>query len=118
MIFRNTPLAKGDVTLRANEGRIFFLLVDLKIQSAAIIRRRRNMASIGSAARSHRDLQSLRLQCVHRRDVVTPHAVQIWMLSSFMAKSAGGDAPAPFVEDGRVGYSHRRRQLRIEIGPQ
>ena len=118
MIFRNTFLAKRDVALRTNESRIFFLLIQLEIQSTAVICRRRDMASIRSAARSHRDLQRLRVKRIKggTRDVVTTQAAQIGMLSAFMPESSGGNTPAPFAEHRRVSYAHGDGQLGIEVG--
>ena len=115
MIFGNTLLAKRDVTLRANKRGIFFLLIGLEIQSPTIIGCGSDVTPVRSAARTHRDLQSFRVQGVHRRHVVTTHAVQIRVLSSFVPESAGGNPAAPFAEDRRIGYPHGGCQLGIKI---
>ena len=111
MIFGNASLAKRHVALGTNKRGIFLLLIDLKIQSAAVIGCGSDVTSVRSAARTYRDLQSFRVQGVHGRDIVTTHAVQVRMLSSFMPESAGGNPAAPFAEDRRVGYPHGGCQL-------
>lgn len=115
MIFRNTFLAKGGMALGTNKRRILLLLIDLEIQSPAVIGGGRDVTSVWPAARTHGDLQGLRIQGVHRRDVMTTHAVEVWMLSSFMPERASGNPAAPFAEHRRIRYPHGTRQLRIEI---
>src|ERR1700738_4322970 len=115
MIFRNAFLAKRDMALGTNERGIFLLLIDLVIQSSATIGSGSDMTAVRAATGTHRDLKSFRVQRVHRRHVVTTHAVKVRMLSSFMPESAGGNPLAPLVEHRRVGYSHRVCQLGIEI---
>ena len=115
MIFGNAFLARGDVALGANKSWVFLLLIDLKVQGPTIIGRGRDVTTVWAAARTHRDLQSFRVQRVHRRHAVTTHAVQVRMLSSFMPESAGRNPAAPCAEDRRIRYPHRGGQLRIEI---
>ena len=43
-------LAKSDMTLRANESRIRFLLIDLEIQRPTIVGCRRDVTTFSSAA--------------------------------------------------------------------
>ena len=105
------------MTLGANKRWIFLLLVDLEIQSTAIIRCRRDMTSISSAARSYSDLQRPRVKRIEgrTRDVVTTQAIQIGMLSSFVPETAGGNTPAPFTEHSLICDSHGHSELGIEI---
>src|ERR1700681_4316061 len=105
VIFRSSFLPKRNVTLRTDERRVFLSLVNLVIQSAAVICRCGDVTSVRAAARSHRNLQRL---CVERtegraRRAVTTHTVQIGMRSTFMPESAGGNTPAPFAKHGHVG---------------
>ena len=116
MIFGNTFLAKGDVALGTNKTGIFLPLIDLVVQRPTIIGSGRDVTSVRPATRTRRDLQSFRVQGVHRRHVVTTHAVRIRMLSSFMPEGAGGNPAAPFAEDRRIRYRHGLCQIRIEIG--
>jgi len=116
MIFGNSFLAKSDVALSAHKRSVFLFLIDLKIKSAAIISRDCDVASIRPAARTHGNPQRLEIQRIEgrTRDVVTTRAIQVRMLATFMAESAGGNAATPFAEHRRVG-PHGGCQLRIEI---
>jgi hypothetical protein len=50
MTLRNNVLAKRNVTLCANKGRVGFLLINLEIQRPTIVGRRRNMTPFRSTA--------------------------------------------------------------------
>jgi len=50
MILGNGLPAKSDVALATNKRRIFFLLIQLKVQSSAIVTGRRDVTSFRPAA--------------------------------------------------------------------
>lgn len=76
MSCRHNIFAESDVTLRALKVRFRLSLVRLVIQYASVIRSRSDVAALASA-RLNADFQSLRIQRVHRRNVVTMRAVLV-----------------------------------------
>ena len=89
MILGNPFFAKSNVALRANKRRVFLPLIDLEIQSATIVAGGRDMASVRSATGTHGNFQSLGVERIHRRHVVTSGAIQVGMLAAFMTESSG-----------------------------
>ena len=115
MIFGYTFPAKDDMTLGANGIWILFLLIDLEIQSAAVICRSRDVTSVGATTRPDRNLHSFRIERIERRHVMTAQAIQVRVLAAFMTKRAGRNSPAPPREDDPVRNPHVSSQLWIEI---
>ena len=59
MTFGNSFAAKLDMTLRTNKRRVLFLLIELKIQSTAVVCGGSDMTTFGAATGSHGDLTRL-----------------------------------------------------------
>ena len=89
MIFRHSRFAKAVVTFRADKRRVCFLLFDLVIQNAAAIGGLRDVTSFGSATGTQGNDEGLSVKSVHRGHVMTIRAVDVWVVSTLMPKSAG-----------------------------
>src|SRR5512143_120858 len=100
MILRNRFLTESYVTLGADKVWIFLSTINLVIQRAAVVGRLRDVTPVGSAARSHRYLQGLRIDGLESRAgcIVTIQTAQIRMLAGFVTKCTRRDSPAPTVE--------------------
>lgn len=71
MTLGSTFLAKRDMALRTNKRRILFLLIDLEIQSAAVICRSRDVTAIGATTRPDWNLHCFRIERIEGRHVMT-----------------------------------------------
>ena len=78
------------MTFGANKLRVFFPLVNLKVQNSTIVCRRCDMTSLCTATRLHWHLQRLdicRLE-VGAGGIVTAKAAELRMLTGFMSECA------------------------------
>jgi len=116
MILRKRLFTESHVTLGADELRIFLSTINLEIQRAAIISRRRDVAPVSTATRFHLHFQRSGIDGIEGRagGIVTIQTTQIRMLAGFVTKCAGRNSPAPTIQHHFV-CAHQRRQLRIEI---
>ena len=115
MAGRHALLTKNDVTLGANETRIFLLLIDLEVQCTALIQRRRHMTSVSAAAGAHCNFERLWINRIHLCRQVAVSASQVRMHAAFMAVSAGRHSPLPRLKHDSISDSHCLRQSRIEV---
>lgn len=116
MTLGRRPFPERHVTFGASEIRIFFLRINFKIQSAAIVGCRRNVAAIRAAARLNGHLYRPKIDSAERRGIslVAIQTIQIRMFAAFVTEPTGGNATTPTRDHCRVS-AHARGQRRIKI---
>lgn len=115
MILRNSFLAKGDVTLGANKSRILFLFVNLEIQYSALVRRGRNVTTVGASTRPNGNPHGCRIDRIEGCYFVTTQTIQIGVLATFVTKRAGRNSFAPSRKNEPIRDPHISNQPGIEI---
>ena len=108
---RHGPAPKNDVTLHANKLRVGLLLVQLVVEDTSVIRRRRHVTTVRTAARSHGHLRHLVSSLAHPDMAFCALGFSVHLMS----KGAGGSSSAPRSHRDRVVEANRLGQLPIEI---